>query len=290
MTDSKQANPPHLFIFGMGYAAQVLAQALRRQGWQVEGTGRAGTVAFDDSAAVHAALARASHVLSSVPPAREGGDPVLDTYGAALRAWSGQWIGYWSSTGVYGDAQGAWVDETAPIGGGRRSARVAADLAWQALDPRVRVLRLPGIYGPGRSVIDKLREGTAHRIVARDQVFSRIHVDDIAGATQAAFAGPPGVYNLADEEPASQNAVVEEAARLTGLPLPPLQTADEAQLSPMARGFYAESRRVAAGKARRLLGWRPLYPTYREGLRALSAMTSPAIASADPATGSSVQR
>jgi nucleoside-diphosphate-sugar epimerase len=154
----------------------------------------------------------------------------------------------------------------------------------------VRVLRLPGIYGPGRSVIDKLREGSAHRIIARDQVFSRIHVDDIARATQAAFAGPPGVYNLADEEPASQNAVVEEAARLTGLPLPPLQTADEAGLSPMARGFYAESRRVAAGKARRLLDWRPLYPTYREGLRALSAMTSPAMASTDPATGSSVQR
>lgn len=295
MTDSKQGNPTHLFIFGMGYAAQVLAQALRAQGWQVEGTGRAGTVAFDDTAAVNAALARASHVLSSVPPAREGGDPVLETYGAALQGWPGGWIGYWSSTGVYGDAQGAWVDETAPIGGGRRSARVAADLAWQALDgqaldPRVRVLRLPGIYGPGRSVIDKLREGSAHRIIARDQVFSRIHVDDIAGATQAAFAGPPGVYNLADEEPASQNAVVEEAARLTGLPLPPLQTADEAGLSPMARGFYAESRRVSAGKARRLLDWRPTYPTYREGLRALSAMTSPAMASTDPATGSSVQR
>ncbi|NMN05549.1 MULTISPECIES: SDR family NAD(P)-dependent oxidoreductase [unclassified Novosphingobium] len=289
MTD-EQSEPGHLFIFGMGYAAQVLAHALRARGWQVTGTGRAGTIDFADAAAVHAALARASHVLSSVPPAREGGDPVLQAYGPALNAWPGQWIGYWSSTGVYGDARGAWVDETAPIGGGRRSARVAADLAWQAWDARVRVLRLPGIYGPGRSVIDKLREGTAHRIIAREQVFSRIHVDDIAGATLAAFAGPPGVYNLADEEPASQNAVVEEAARLTGLPLPPLLTADEAELSPMARGFYAESRRVAAGKARRLLDWRPIYPTYREGLRALSAMTSPTIASAEPATASSDQR
>ncbi len=306
MTDSKHSGTPdqvrgdeeqadtahegHLFIFGMGYAAQVLAKTLRAQGWQVSGTGRAGTIAFADSAAVNAALAQASHVLSSVPPAREGGDPVLETYGAALANWPGAWIGYWSSTGVYGDARGAWVDETAPIGGGRRSARVAADLAWQALDPRVRVLRLPGIYGPGRSVIDKLREGTAHRIIAHDQVFSRIHVDDIAGATIAAFAGPPGVYNLADDEPASQNTVVEEAVRLTGLPLPPLLTADEAQLSPMARGFYAESRRIAAGKARRVLGWRPVYPTYREGLRALSAMTSPTIASAEPPAASSDQR
>ena len=262
------AHTAHLFIFGMGYAAQVLAKALRARGWQVSGTGRAGTIDFADSAAVHAALAQASHVLSSVPPAREGGDPVLETYGAALASWPGAWIGYWSSTGVYGDARGAWVDETAPVGGGRRSARVAADLAWQAIDPRVRVLRLPGIYGPGRSVIDKLRDGTAHRIIARNQ-FSRIHVDDIAGATIAAFAGPPGVYNLSDDEPASQNTVVEEAARLSGLPLPPLLTADEAQLSPMARGFYAESRRIAAGKARRVLGWRPRYPTYREGLRAL---------------------
>jgi len=285
-----KAQARHLFVFGMGYAAQVLAQTLRAQGWQVEGTGRAGTVDFADADAVQAALARASHVLSSVPPAREGGDPVLQTYGAALAAWPGAWIGYWSATGVYGDARGAWVDETAPVGGGRRSARVAADLAWQALDPRVRVLRLPGIYGPGRSVIDKLREGSAHRIIARDQVFSRIHVDDIAGATIAAFAGPPGIYNLADDEPASQNAVVEEAARLTGLPLPPLLTADAAQLSPMARGFYAESRRVTAGKARRLLGWQPLFPTYREGLRALSAMTSPTIASTEPATASAVQR
>lgn len=283
--------PGHLLVFGMGYSAQALARALRAQGWTVEGTGRGGTLDFADRAAVLAALGRASHVLSSVPPARaDGRDPVLDAYGDALRGWAGEWTGYLSSTGVYGDARGAWVDETAPVGGGRRTARVEADLAWQALRADVRVFRLPGIYGPGRSVLDRLREGSAHRIDQPGQVFSRIHVEDIARGVIAGFAGPVGAYNLADDLPASQNAVVEEAARLLGIAPPPLLGADAAGLSPLARAFYAENRRVAAGKARRLLGWRPLYPTYREGLRALSASTSPSIASAEPAAASSDQR
>jgi len=283
--------PGHLLVFGMGYSAQALARTLRAQGWTVEGSGRGGTLDFADRGAVLAALGRASHVLSSVPPARaDGRDPVLDAYGDALRGWAGQWTGYLSSTGVYGDARGAWVDETAPVGGGRRTARVEADLAWQALRADVRVFRLPGIYGPGRSVLDRLREGSAHRIDQPGQVFSRIHVEDIARGVIAGFAGPAEVYNLADDLPASQNAVVEEAARLLGIAPPPLLSADAAGLSPLARAFYAENRRVAAGKARRLLGWRPLYPTYREGLRALSASTSPSIASAEPAAASGDQR
>ncbi len=275
----------NLFIFGLGYSAGVLAQRLRGRGWQVDGTGRGGTIAFDDTATVQAALARASHVLSSVPPGRDGADPVLARYGAGLRA---PWIGYLSSTGVYGDCGGSWVDESAAIGIGRRTARSEADLAWQALGARV--FRLPGIYGPGRSAFDRLRDGTARRLIAPGQVFSRVHVADIAGGVIAGLAGPVGVYNLADDEPCDQNAVIEEAARLIGAPLPPLVPLDEAGLSPMARAFYAENRRVANGKARRVLGWRPAFATYREGLRDLSAITSPISDSAAPPILSADQR
>ena len=259
-------------IFGMGYSARVLAGHLRAKGWQVRGTGTAGDIAFGDADTVRAALSGASHVLSSVPPAG-GRDPVLDAYGAAIAQGGAEWLGYLSATGVYGDTGGAWVDETAPIGTGRRTARADADMAWQHLDPRVRVLRLPGIYGPGRSVLDRVRAGTAHRIDLPGQVFSRIHVDDIASGVEAAFTGPAGVYNLADELPCSQNAVVEEACRLIGIDPPPLLALEEAGLSPAARAFYAENRRIANGKARRLLGWAPLYPTYREGLRAIFSQT-----------------
>ncbi len=279
-----------LFVFGMGYSAQVLAGRLRGQGWQVRGTGSAGDVDFGDATAVADALAWASHVLSSIPPLREGGDPVLEAYGGALQDCRAEWIGYLSSTGVYGDAQGAWVDETAPVGAGRRTARAQADLAWQALDARVRIFRLPGIYGPGRSALDRVRQGKAHRIALPGQVFSRVHVEDIARGVEASFAGPAGVYNLADDLPCSQNAVIEEAARLLGLAPPALLSLEQAALSPMALAFYAENRRVANGKARRVLGWRPLYPTYREGLRALSATTSPASASSAPVPASSDQR
>lgn len=274
------------FIFGMGYSATVLAATLRAAGWQVEGTGRGGTIAFDDAPAVESALERASHVLSSVPPARDGDDPVLARY--RDRIGRAGWIGYLSSTGVYGDCGGAWVDETAPVGTGRRHARSAADLAWQDLGARV--FRLPGIYGPGRSAIDRLRDGSAKRLIAPGQVFSRVHVEDIASGVIAGLTAPAGAYNLADDEPCSQNAVIEEAARLTGLPLPPLLPIDQAGLSPMALAFYAENRRVANGKARRVLGWRPRYPTYREGLRACSATTSPIRDSAAPPALSPVQR
>lgn len=279
-----------MLIFGMGYSAQVLARRLRQKGWQVTGTGAAGDLDFTEGAAVRAALAGATHVLSSVPPLREGGDPVLDAYGPALATSSARWIGYLSSTGVYGDAGGAWVDESAPVGQGRRSARANADFAWQALDARVRVFRLPGIYGLGRSALDRVRQGKAHRIDLPSQVFSRVHVDDIASGVIASFAGPPGAYNLADDLPCSQNAVIEEAARLLHVPPPPLLSLEQANLSPMALGFYAENRRVANGKARRVLGWKPAFPTYREGLRALSASTSPSMASSDPVMASPDQR
>ncbi len=260
----------HLFIFGMGYSASHLAAKLRAQGWQVRGTGRAGDVDFADSASVQAALAEATHILSSVPPDRATGlDPVLTHYADILRASPARWIGYLSSTGVYGDAGGAWVDETSVVGTGRRNARTEADLVWQALDTRVRVLRLPGIYGPGRSALDRVRDGSAKRIAMPGQVFSRVHVEDIAGGVIASFDGPAGVYNLADDLPCSQSRVIEAACRLLGAPLPALQSLEQANLSPMALGFYAENRRVANGKAKRMLGWKLAYPDYEAGLAAI---------------------
>ena len=258
----------HLFVFGLGYTAARIAAALRGDGWNVSATGSAGNLSFGDGAAVRDALARADHVLSSVPPVA-GADPVLAQYGDALDADmpGGKWLGYLSSTGVYGDCGGAWVDESAATGAGRRSARAEADAAW--LERGARVFRLPGIYGPGRSALDRVRTGGAHRIDLPGQVFSRVHVDDIANGVIAALAAPPGAYNLADDFPCSQNTVIEEACRLLRLPPPPLQTLEQAQLSPMAAGFYAENRRVASGKAHRALGWRPRYATYREGLASL---------------------
>lgn len=261
-----------MLIFGMGYTASRLAQDLRALGWEVVGTSRSavmGAFRFDDEECVMAALSDATHILSSVPPAREGGDPVLERYGSALQAAPAKWIGYLSSTGVYGDTGGAWVDESAPIGGGRRSARAAADLEWQKLRDDVSVFRLPGIYGPGRSALDRVREGKAHRIDIPDQVFSRVHVDDIVSGIVASFAGPSGIYNLADNLPCSQNNVIEFACTLLGMQPPLLQTLEEAQLSPMAAAFYAENRRVSNLKAQRLLGWKPDYPDYKQGLTAL---------------------
>lgn len=263
-----------MLIFGVGYTASRLAQHLRDAGWQVVGTRRSAApdiLAFDDEAVVRAALAEATHILSSVPPLREGGDPLLERYGTALAAAPASWLGYLSSTGVYGDTHGAWVDESASTGSGRRSARAAADLAWQALRAEVRVFRLPGIYGPGRSALDRVRADKAHRIDMPDQVFSRIHVDDIVSGVVASFSAPPGIYNLADDRPCSQNAVIEYACDLLGVGPPPLQSMEAAQLSPMAAAFYAENRRISNRKAKRLLGWAPRYCDYKQGLAAIAS-------------------
>lgn len=261
----------HLLIFGLGYTAGRIAAGLRERGWNVTATGSAGDLAFADRAGVMTALDRTSHVLSSVPPDRaSGADPVLDTYGAEL---GGRPLFYLSSTGVYGDRAGAWVDEATPTiaqnGEGRRNARAEADLAW--LNMGARVFRLPGIYGPGRSALDRLREGKARRIDLPGQVFSRVHVEDIASGVVAALTqdAPPGAYNLGDDLPCSGNEVTEHACRLLGLPLPPLESLEAANLSAMARGFYMENRRVANGKAKRVLGWQPSHPTYVEGLASL---------------------
>jgi nucleoside-diphosphate-sugar epimerase len=250
-----------MFIFGLGYSASRIAAQLGARGWEVISTGRDGTLSFGDVGNVRVALADASHVLSSVPPGGDGHEPVLEAYGDAL---AGKWLGYLSSTGVYGDCGGAWVDETAPTGRGRRGARADADAAWLARGARV--FRLPGIYGPGRSALDRVRDGKAHLIDVPGQVFSRVHVEDIASGVIAGLDAPMGAYNLGDDRPCGQNAVIEEACRLLGLAPPPLQSLAAADLSPMARAFYSENRRVANGKAKRVLNWRPAYPTYREGL------------------------
>lgn len=273
------------FIFGLGYTASRFARRLAAEGWQVTGTRRTPepmegieVLAFDDPA-VAARLAAADAILSSVPPDSdpEQPDPVLRTYEAALARRQARWIGYLSATGVYGNAAGGWVDETTPLGQGRRSARREADLGWQALARTaaapVHIFRLPGIYGPGRSALERVREGKAHRIDLPGHVFCRIHVEDIVGALCASLQRPDArgeaaVYNVADDEPASGSAVTEYACDLLGLPYPPLQTLDEAGLSPMARGFYSESRRVKNDRLKRRLGYTLRYPTYREGLRA----------------------
>jgi nucleoside-diphosphate-sugar epimerase len=277
-----------LLIFGLGYTATRIAAALAPRARIAATTrdGRDGTLAFADADRVGFEIAHATHILSSVPPEGDG-DPVLDAYGAAIAA-AGAWIGYLSSTGIYGDTGGGWVDETAPAAG-RRAARNRADAAWLAL-PDAHVFRLPGIYGPGRSPLDRVAAGRAHRIDLPGQVFSRVHVDDIVSGVLAALDASPGAYNLADDLPASQNAVVEHACALLGLAPPPLLPLAEAGLGPAALAFYAENRRVANGKARRLLGWTPAFPDYRFGLRALNAITSPTIASAAPAPASGDQR
>ncbi|HSF13845.1 MAG TPA: SDR family NAD(P)-dependent oxidoreductase, partial [Erythrobacter sp.] len=259
----------HLLIFGLGYTAQRIKAEMEARGWRVDATGRAGNLDFDDDFdRVRAIIDHCTHVLSSVPPENvTGGDDVLMTYGGTLRAARerGKWIGYLSSTGVYGDRAGAWVDEATPTiaqsGEGRRNARAEADLAW--LEMGARVFRLPGIYGPGRSALDRVREGKARRIDLPDQVFSRVHVDDIMCAVVAALTqdAPPGAYNIGDDLPASGNEVTEHACRLLGVEPPPLETLEEANLSEMARGFYMENRRVANGKAKRVLGWSPRYST-----------------------------
>jgi nucleoside-diphosphate-sugar epimerase len=261
----------HLLIFGLGYTAARIAAAMRGHGWQVSATGSAGDIAFADRVGVLAAVAKATHILSSVPPDRvSGGDPVLDAYGEVLPS---KPLFYLSSTGVYGDKAGAWVDEATPTiaqsGEGRRNARAGADLAWLTMGARV--FRLPGIYGPGRSALDRVQEGKARRIDVPGQVFSRVHVDDIVSGVVAAMmqSAPAGAYNLGDDLPCSGNEVTEHACRLLGLALPPLETLEDANLSEMARGFYAENRRVANSKAKRVLGWRPAFPTYVEGLAAL---------------------
>ncbi len=280
-----------LLSIGHGYSAAALARRLVPLGWRVMGTTRSAETAERVRAAgvepllwpladPEGALAAADHLLSSIAP-EIGGDPALDALGPliAARAPALKWAGYLSTVGVYGDRGGAWVDEDAPLAPAteRGLARVAAERAWLRLGEEhglpLHVFRLAGIYGPGRGPFEKLRRGTAQRVVKPGQVFSRIHPDDIAQTLLASMAHPnPGrIYNVCDDEPAPPQDVIAHAARLLNLPPPPEVDYETADLSPMARSFYAESKRVSNRRLRGELGVTLLYPTYREGLAAVLA-------------------
>ena len=277
-----------LFCFGLGYSAGFLARDLAGEGWRVAGTSRSGAAGADrfplhrfarsaPLADAAAALAGTTHLLISVPP-DEAGDPVLAEHAGDIAALGGlSWVGYLSTTGVYGDRGGGWVDESAALApsGERGRRRVAAEAGWLELHRRhglpVHVFRLAGIYGPGRSALDTVRQGRAQRVDKPGQVFSRIHVADIVQVLRASMARPdPGaIYNVCDDDPAPPEAVVAYACRLLGLPPPPLVPFAEAELTPMARSFYDDNKRVANRRIKEELGVRLRYPGYRDGLDAL---------------------
>ena len=278
-----------LLSFGHGYSARALARRLIPEGWTVIGTTRSAEKAdalraegveplIWPGADLAPAFARATHLLSSVAPT-EAGDPVLMAAGEAIAEAAPHlaWVGYLSTTGVYGDHAGGWVDETTPLTPSTRRGemRVAAEAAWRALADRsglpLHIFRLAGIYGPGRGPFEKVRDGTARRIVKPGQVFSRTHVEDIAQVLQASILRPnPGsAYNVCDDDPAPPEDVLAHAAALLGLPPPPEVPFEEAEMSPMARSFYAESKRVRNDRIKDELGVVLRYPTYREGLAAL---------------------
>jgi nucleoside-diphosphate-sugar epimerase len=281
----------HLFCFGFGYTARELARQLPRGDWRITGTSRSeegcdkiraagfDAVLFDGETPMDASvLDGVTHVVQSVSPSRNG-DPVLRLHGDDLAARADQiaWLAYLSTTGVYGDRRGDWVDEASPLepSTSRGEARLEAEAGWfgmrEAFDLPVHVFRLAGIYGPGRNQIEGLRNGTAKRIVKPGQVFSRIHVEDIAGILRASMAYPnPGsAYNLCDDEPAPPQDVVKWAAELIGVEPPPEVAFEDAELSPMAKSFYSESKKVSNAKVKDELGYEFRYPTFREGLKAL---------------------
>jgi len=278
-----------VLFLGYGFSARAIATMLAQRGWHVFGTSRSAEGCAKISALGHTAVEwpgadilgvaeQASHIISSIPP-RDGRDPVL----GLLRDRSLpnlQWLGLLSTTGVYGDHQGAWVDEKTPLAAGehRQKLRVWQNAEWMRLWSEsglpVHIFRLAGIYGVGRSNFDKLRAGTAHRIIKKDQVFSRIHVDDIAQTVVASIDAPnPGAaYNVADDEPAPPWEVTAYAAELLGVAPPPLVPFEEAEMSPMARTFWADNKRVRNDRIKAELGVKLFYPDYRAGLKAVLAL------------------
>lgn len=282
----------HLFCFGLGYSAAYLADDLIARGWHVAGTStraigsaRLQARGFDGlvfdgrthTPEVAEALQSATHILLSIPP-DAGGDPALRVFGEDIASAPNiGWIGYLSTVGVYGDANGGWVDEDTPAQplSDRGQRRLAAETAWRAFGKRtgkaVMVFRLPGIYGPGRSTLDDLRGGEARRIIKPEQVFNRIHVADIAASIAAGIAAPRAdrVYNVTDDEPGPPQDVVAFGAELLGMPVPPGLDFATTELTPMARSFYSESKRVSNARLHQELGVKLKYPTYREGLRGI---------------------
>lgn len=275
-----------LLSFGHGFSARALAARLLPQGWRIIGTTRSAEKMKDIAASgvepllwpgtdISDALKTAPYLLISAGPGPEG-DPVLNALSTRITEIAPQlkWAGYLSTTGVYGDHQGHWVDEDTPLTPAtkRGQARVAAEARWQAVEGLpLHIFRLAGIYGPGRGPFAKVRKGTARRIIKAGQVFSRIHVEDIAQALDLSMARPdPGaIYNLCDDDPAPPQDVIGHAAKLLGLPLPEAVDFETAEMTPMARSFYAESKKVHNNRAKRDLGWKPKFANYREGLAAM---------------------
>ncbi|MFC3068685.1 SDR family oxidoreductase [Phenylobacterium soli] len=281
-----------LFVFGYGFSGQALGRRLKAEGWEVMASARraddaarlvaAGVrpVVIADAEALAGALAETQALLITAPPGPDGCPGLSRLVPALARARAfPDWTGYLSTTGVYGDRRGRWVFETSRLAAQspEGARRVAAERDWlevgRGMGLTVGVFRLPGIYGPGRSALDRLRAGQARRIVAPGQVFSRIHVDDLAAGLAASIARPRagGIYNLCDDEPAPNPDVIAYAARLLGMEPPPEIPLAEAGLSQQAMRFYAESKRVSNARAKAELGWRPAYPSYREGLTSILA-------------------
>jgi len=270
-----------LFCFGFGYTARALAGKLQRDGWSIRGTTRDGTGAPDGVSLQQwpgedIRLAGVTHMLISVAPGQNG-DPVLNALRDRIAAAPDlEWVGYLSTTAVYGDRGGDWVDETSDLrpASPRGNWRVAAEQDWQSVDGLpLHIFRLAGIYGPGRGPFSKLKSGNLRRIIKPGQVFSRIHVDDIVQVLCASISRPcPGaVYNVCDDEPVPPQDVIGYAAELQGLPLPPAVPFEEADMTPMARSFYSENKRVRNNRIRDELGVTLLFPDYRRGLKALVA-------------------
>ena len=283
---------PYLLCFGFGYTARVLARRLADEGWIAGGTCRTQDKAtalraagfavevFDrDHPLSRKALDGVTHLLLSVPPDAVA-DPVLAVHGEDIAGIEGlRWLGYLSTTGAYGDRGGGWVDESAELSpsGERGRRRVAAEAGWLDLWRRrgvpVHIFRLAGIYGPGRSPFEALRAGTAKRIDKPGQVFSRIHVEDLAQVLAASInrTRPGAVYNVCDDDPTAPEAVVAHAATLLGMSAPPLVPFEAARLSPMARSFYDDNKRVSNRLIKSELGVTLQYPDYRSGLAAILA-------------------
>ena len=277
-----------LLSFGHGFSARALSDLLLPQGWRIIGTTRSENKAarlLQDGvepriwpgADLRPALDAATHLLISAAP-DENGDPVLAELRDEIAARAGQfaWVGYLSTTGVYGDHAGGWVDETSPLTPAtkRGLARMQAEADWAAIpDLPLHIFRLAGIYGPGRGSFAKVRDGSARRIIKQGQVFSRTHVADIAQVLAASIArpNPGGIYNVCDDDPAPPEDVIGYAAELLGLPLPPAEDFETADMTPMARSFYAESKKVSNDRIKDELGVKLIYPDYRAGLRALLA-------------------
>ncbi|MEM9872272.1 MAG: SDR family oxidoreductase [Pseudomonadota bacterium] len=275
-----------LFSFGHGYSAKALTRLLRPDGWRITGTTRSAdkAAALAETGVTPVVFSGApvdldgvTHLLISAGPDAEG-DPVLRVMGEEIAARADQfdWVGYLSTTGVYGDHKGGWVDEATPLTPStqRGQWRRQAEEAWRAVPGLpLHIFRLAGIYGPGRGPFAKVRAGTARRVIKPGQVFSRIHVDDIAQVLAASIARPnPGAaYNVCDDDPAPPQDVIGHAAALLGLPLPPAEPFETAEMTPMARSFYAESKKVRNDRIKSELGVTLRFPSYREGLAALLA-------------------